>query len=72
VYPNPTDGRVIFESTEEILGLQVLSLSGQVVRTATPNTPRFAMDTSSLTEGVYVVKIETPTGTKTVKLVRGH
>ena len=72
VYPNPTHGRVIFESTEEILGLQVLSLSGQVVRTATPNTPRFAMDTSSLTEGVYVVKIETPTGTKTVKLVRGH
>jgi hypothetical protein len=72
VYPNPTHGRVIFDSIEEIVSLQVLNLSGQVVRTETPNTKRFAMDTSVLTEGVYVVMIQTPTGTKTVKLVRGH
>lgn len=70
VYPNPTHGRVIFESIEEILSLRVMNLSGQVVRAVTPNTARLIMDTSALLDGVYVVVIQTPTGTKTVKLVR--
>ncbi len=72
VYPNPTHGRVIFESSEEIESLQVLSLSGKVLRSETPNNSRFMMDTSGLVEGVYVVVIQTPTATKSLKLVRGN
>ncbi|MBT6163512.1 MAG: T9SS type A sorting domain-containing protein, partial [Crocinitomicaceae bacterium] len=65
-------GRVIFESSEEIESLQVLSLSGKVLRSETPNNSRFMMDTAGLVEGVYVVVIQTPTATKSLKLVRGN
>jgi hypothetical protein len=70
VYPNPTHGRVFFESSETIESIQVLNLAGAVVRNESPNSTRWFTDTSDLVEGMYVVLIQTPTGTKSLKLVR--
>ena len=71
VYPNPTHGTVIFESSEAIESIQVFRISGALVQSETPNRMRWMMDTADWAEGIYVVRIQTATGTKSLKLVRG-
>jgi PKD repeat protein len=72
VYPNPTHGPVIFESSEAIESIQVFRISGALVQSETPNSMRWMMDTADWAEGIYVVRIQTATGTKSLKLVRGE
>ena len=72
VYPNPTHGTVIFESSEAIESIQVFRISGALVQSETPNSMRWIMDTADWAEGIYVVRIQTATGTKSLKLVRGE
>ncbi|MBL6866627.1 MAG: T9SS type A sorting domain-containing protein, partial [Flavobacteriales bacterium] len=71
VYPNPTHGTVIFESSEAIESIQVFRISGALVQSETPNRMRWMMDTADWAEGIYVVRIQTAMGTKSLKLVRG-
>ena len=70
VYPNPSHGRVFFESSEPMESIRIMSISGAVVRNESPRSTRWIMDTTDLVEGIYIVQIDTPNGVKTMKLVR--
>jgi len=69
IYPNPTQGNVTVSSDNTINTLYVISVNGQVVLNAKPNTNTFNFSTTELTPGVYFAKIITNTGYNFQKLI---
>jgi len=45
-------------------------MDGRMVATHSPLQPRFALDVSGWPAGVYVARITTPKGVKSVQLIR--
>ena len=65
VYPNPTTGIVNIEA-EGLKNVEVLDMAGRVVMTSSKNI----LDISNLTNGVYMVRVNTIAGTATQKVVK--
>lgn len=60
VYPNPVTNFITIESRgEEISSLQLFTIDGRLVRR---EEKELRMDVSDLTDGLYVLKVETPIG----------
>lgn len=72
LWPNPATGIVIFESNENLSQVQVYGLDGRILTSNTPNQKRSMLDVSGWPAGVYVARITTSKGTKTVQLLRAH
>ena len=76
VYPNPATTELTIELTTQELenaSLFLLDLSGKMVRNQTATvsgTSTTTMDISSLSAGVYVLKITTDKGSITKKVVK--
>ena len=76
VYPNPATTELTIElTTQEIenASMFLLDLSGKIVRnqtTTVSGTSTSTMDISSLSAGVYVLKITTANGSITKKVVK--
>lgn len=69
LYPNPAQSHVYIESNTDLSQVEIFSIKGKQVlqSTVSPQTP---IDISSLTSGIYLVKIHTSEGTiETKKLV---
>ncbi len=72
IYPNPGKAGNIFLETKEYTGkitATIYNLSGQVVSTTILENGIQKLPTEGLEGGIYVVKVTTPTKTKTSKLV---
>lgn len=65
LYPNPTTGMVFVEA-ENFVNASVIDMTGRVVMTTTETT----FDMSNLSNGVYMVRINTANGTATQKIVK--
>lgn len=65
LYPNPTTGMVNIEA-ENFMNATVIDMTGRVVMTTEATT----FDISNLTNGVYMVRINTTNGTATQKIVK--
>jgi len=77
MYPNPSNGIVYVESqkTEGPINVSVYSMMGEVVYTETYNTRNdksHKMDLSSLSNGVYFVKLQKDSEFTTVKIALNH
>ena len=70
VWPNPATGAVIFESGVTIHQIELFGMDGRMLATHSPLQPRFALDVSGWPAGVYVARITTPKGVKSVQLIR--
>lgn len=70
VWPNPTAGAVIFESNEIMHGVELYGLDGRALASHAPYQTRFMLDLSAWPVGVYVARITTPKGIKSVQLIR--
>ena len=57
VWPNPTNGLVMFESDEVIENIEVYSIAGRLVETIQPQLRFSTLNMQSFPEGTYVVKI---------------
>ncbi|MDG1427947.1 MAG: T9SS type A sorting domain-containing protein [Crocinitomicaceae bacterium] len=67
LYPNPTTNSVSITSNEQIIGFEILNLSGQVVISgANPS----AIDVSSLEAGTYFARVELENTTEIKKLIK--
>ena len=62
LYPNPTNGMVHLEVREAIVHCQVMDLTGNVVLCIKPLQPDIDIDLSSLSSGLYLLKIQTVDG----------
>ncbi len=71
VYPNPTNGIWNIKANNlNIETVQVFDILGKQVMTLAPNASEVSIDASGLNEGIYLVKMTSANGTKTMKLVK--
>nr|NQU91782.1 S8 family serine peptidase [Bacteroidota bacterium] len=76
LYPNPANNAINIEYISNVSGninVTITSTSGQMVYTSQNNTSKgkftHAIDISNLPDGIYVVKVNTPNGVATKKLI---
>lgn len=69
-YSNPVGNRLSVESPYEIQALQVFDLMGKEVLHKTPKQQKLTLDTYALAPGAYLLRVETPEGQQTVKLIK--
>jgi len=73
LFPNPSSSVVelMFEQTEQQVGLSVLNVHGQLVLSNEyENTTAIQLNVSALSAGIYFTKIITNEGSKTVKFIK--
>jgi len=72
LFPNPTNGMVYFKFplNETILKVSLFNVLGQHVNTFSVTRNNNLMDISSLSKGVYIAKIESNNGSKSLKLIK--
>ena len=69
-YPNPVKNQLFIElGDQNLTGITIIDASGRVVKTITNNTAK-SIDVSSLTQGIYFLKISTRTSVSTNKFVK--
>ena len=69
VYPNPAKDVVYIESTENIT-TDVYDVQGKLVVSETkPNATSYILNTASLKDGVYILKVNTDKGVRSEKIV---
>ena len=69
VYPNPAKDYVKVLSHFDISTVQLVDISGRVVREQIVNTFEGVIDTRGLSSGTYIVKINTVKGSVEEKLI---
>ena len=68
-YPNPTTGKVYFESESEILGIEVYTNIGQKIFTFNPKENRFEIDLGRSSAGIYFIKVITDSEIYNTKII---
>lgn len=69
-YSNPVGNRLSLESPYQIETLRVFDLMGKEVLHKTPNQQKLTLNTFTLAQGAYLLRVETPEGQQTVKLIK--
>lgn len=70
-YPNPTQNVWnIKSSSQNIKSVKVYDISGKEVISLIPNSIDTVIDASSLNAGLYFARLESSSGTKTIKLIK--
>lgn len=71
VYPNPTQNVWNVKTNNvNIDSIEVLDIQGRQVLDFTPNRSEAIIDASSLPAGLYFARINTPSGTSSIKLIK--
>jgi len=68
IFPNPATNRVTIKSSHNIKNVQIINFVGQTVYSTHVNSNVANLDTSNLSSGIYFVRINTNSGSQTVKL----
>jgi len=69
-YPNPVSDKLYIQSADAVTSLQVVSLTGQVVKQAAAAWGLEAIDMSGLQAGCYIVNAVTASGTVNFKIAK--
>jgi len=73
VYPNPFSERITIENNrKEIFDLTILNSSGQIVRKMKISSIPETIDLTELTNGIYLLRINSKEINTTIKLVKNH
>ena len=68
LFPNPTKSTFTLESESAVEQLEIVDISGKVVKSFGKNTAVY--DVNSLNNGTYFVRIQTANGTSTIQLIK--
>ncbi|MGB0888087.1 MAG: T9SS type A sorting domain-containing protein [Vicingaceae bacterium] len=70
IYPNPVQNKLFFElDNEEVLQLEIIDFSGKLILSKKDYTKK-NVDVSSLSQGIYVLRISTQNGITTNRFVK--
>ena len=58
IYPNPANNELTISSTQTIKSLQVMSVTGEVILVFKPNSNKTQINISSLSDGIYVLRVQ--------------
>jgi len=67
VYPNPASEKLSLVSNDEIESATVFSMLGKILLTATNKTE---IDVSSLSDGIYLIRVKTRLGSRTMQFIK--
>jgi acetyl esterase/lipase len=67
LFPNPTENQINLESSNWILNVQLMDMSGKVLVTETVASDFYQMDLYELQSGFYFLNVNTEAGSKTLK-----
>ena len=70
VNPNPSNSEWNIKSTININAVEIYNILGKRVMSMTPNTNEINIDGSSLVDGIYLARISSANGDRTIKLVK--
>lgn len=70
LYPNPAVDKVTFESTSRIKKISIYDLTGKMLSSTPANDTKTAIDISFLDKGLYLVRLDTESGTRVEKLYK--
>ena len=70
VFPNPTLNTWNIQANNQVKKVVVVDVLGKQVVSLKPNTTDIAINASQLKDGIYLAKITTNVGTKTIKLIK--
>ena len=71
VYPNPSNSNWNFRTSNTVItSVEVFNLLGKRVVSQKNNNTGIAISTQGLTSGIYIARITTEQGTKSVKLIK--
>ena len=68
IFPNPASSQVQISSGNNIMEVAVYNVAGQQVYRHTPETQNHIINLNDFNNGIYMVRILTPEGLKTLKL----
>lgn len=57
IYPNPTNNSINIVSSKEMKQIQLISITGKILRSISPNETNTKIDLSNMSSGIYFVKI---------------
>jgi hypothetical protein len=69
-FPNPVNNKLTVQAQNNIESLQIVSMLGQVVKTAQPNLQSYSLDISDLSAGVYFIKAKVNQVEGTFRIVK--
>lgn len=72
MFPNPANDQVILESSAQLLRLRVSDLLGNTVIDQNLNGNKMAIETSGLSNGIYMIEVSTSEGAQMKKLTVRH
>ena len=70
VYPNPTINSWNVKSNQSIDSVHLFDVLGKMVMSLKPNSKEVSIGTSALQSGIYIAKINSINGSKTIKLIK--
>lgn len=69
-FPNPTQNNWEIKSNQVISSIQIFDILGKQVLSLTPNSQDATIDGSDFASGIYIAKINSSNGQKTMRLVK--
>jgi len=72
LYPNPARNMLFVESSEQITGIRMIDMLGQVVYSTSVHDVRHQINVSGLNAGIYFIQLTTGTGIVTHRVQVGR
>lgn len=70
VNPNPTSGKIEINHKENILEIQLVSVSGELIQNSNHNDKRILVDISNYNTGIYILIIVTENSIDRIKIIK--
>ena len=70
MFPNPTDGNTIYFNVTEDAAITIYTILGKLIKSEKITRSKNSIDISSLTKGMYLIKINSGTQVITKKLIK--
>ena len=70
VYPNPNNGNTLYFNTTKEIQVNVYSILGKLIKNETVTIEKKNIDISTLSNGIYLLKITSENKSITKKLIR--
>jgi len=70
IYPNPTYDRITITSKNELKEIELMDVSGKVIRTIKCSSDSETVDLQDLSNGLYLLRCKTATGTFIEKIIK--
>ncbi len=72
IFPNPANGFVTIKGLNTIQTIELITMQGQLIKTILVNGNSSSIDVSTISNGIYLLKLSSGNQTKTERLVVAH